>query len=345
MLSAGRLVVSEVHAQPCVTKPLCTPEATIAVCLGGTPRTFKYDAVQRSLLQNVLTSFGGVNVTAFAYIKLEDSWGNARNDVKLGVHVHSEDEISRMLRRLGVRKSRTVPKGADTELAGLQARAPCPGYPSIDSFAKGRSVKDDRANGLSIYKSLLGQLRNRKGCCNLIEADERSHSRRFRWVMFTRPDLLWYAPLGTSLCHLFASPRPNYFYSRMDWSLLLRREQMAAVLSDPFDDFHGCRAPYLPDINIDVYVKRSWNRAANLTVHEGFALPTALIREASKHPSEGCVSLARCVPPSLRNISALCTKGSKQAQRSCAFLGQPGSVVSALRCLPEARVVRTQLTE
>ena len=337
MLSAGLLAVREVRASPCVTKPLCTPEATVAVCFGGTPRTFKYDAVQRSLLENVLTGFGGANVTAFAYIKLEDSWGNALNDARFGVHVHSEEEISRLLRRLGVRRSRMVLQGADAELAGLQARAPCPGYPSIGSFANTSAVTDRSVNSLSIYKSLLGQLRNRKGCSDLIEADERRHSRRFRWVLFTRPDLLWYAPLGTTLCRLFASPRQDYFFSRMDWSLLMRREQMTGVLSAPFDEFHGCRAPYLPGIDIDVYVKRSWSRASNLTALEGFVLPTALTREASANTGEGCVSLARCVPPSLRNISALCTKGSKQVQRqrSCAFLGQPGSVHSALRCLPD----------
>eukprot|EP00324_Dicrateria_rotunda_P000462 CAMPEP_0206163628 /NCGR_PEP_ID=MMETSP1474-20131121/11529_1 /ASSEMBLY_ACC=CAM_ASM_001110 /TAXON_ID=97495 /ORGANISM="Imantonia sp., Strain RCC918" /LENGTH=192 /DNA_ID=CAMNT_0053566173 /DNA_START=15 /DNA_END=589 /DNA_ORIENTATION=+ len=129
MLSAGLLAVREVRASPCVTKPLCTPEATVAVCFGGTPRTFKYDAVQRSLLENVLTGFGGANVTAFAYIKLEDSWGNALNDARFGVHVHSEEEISRLLRRLGVRRSRMVLQGADAELAGLQARRTVPRVP------------------------------------------------------------------------------------------------------------------------------------------------------------------------------------------------------------------------
>ena len=41
----------------------------------------------------------------------------------------------------------------------------------------------------------MGQLRNRQKCHGLVSGDERATGKRFDWVLYARPDLLWYRPL------------------------------------------------------------------------------------------------------------------------------------------------------
>ena len=53
------------------------PAPSIAVCVGGTARTFGHHVVYRSLGENLINGFGGLETNLFAYLKLGDRRGDS----------------------------------------------------------------------------------------------------------------------------------------------------------------------------------------------------------------------------------------------------------------------------
>ena len=208
------------------------PAPQVALCLGGAARTFAHHVVYRTLKANFIDAYGG-NLTTFAYLKLEDERGSVLEDgvsAKQGVRVGDTtradlSSVLYALRHIGVDEARM-----DLVLGNHSAPAPACG--DYTARHDGLGVRNSRA----YYKSLLGQIENRKKCYDMVVAHEERTGVRFASVIFARPDLAWPFPIVPWCAH-------NYFTNRkkQDWIWWLTRADAKEALLRPHDDMYGCR--------------------------------------------------------------------------------------------------------
>ena len=81
-----------------------TPRPRVAVCFGGTPRTFETPLVHRSIKTNFLDAFGG-DLTLFAYVRMGDSRSDALHPDLI---VADRPAVEYGLRHIGVPHEHTV---------------------------------------------------------------------------------------------------------------------------------------------------------------------------------------------------------------------------------------------
>ncbi|KAH8043487.1 hypothetical protein JL722_15197 [Aureococcus anophagefferens] len=179
---------------------------------------------------NFIDAYGG-NLTTFAYLKLEDERGSVLEDgvsAKQGVRVGDTtradlSSVLYALRHIGVDEARM-----DLVLGNHSAPAPACG--DYRARHDGLGVRDS----LAYYKSLLGQIENRKKCYDMVVAHE--SLRASPRPSYSRPDLAWPFPIVPWCAH-------NYFTNRkkQDWIWWLTRADAKEALSRPHDDMYGCR--------------------------------------------------------------------------------------------------------
>jgi hypothetical protein len=221
-----------------INEMMCTnaqPAPTIAVCLGGSSRTFTNQLVFQSLRDNVLNSFGA-KTTLFAYIKTHDA-RNVEGMFSFREQLVNGDvaQVAAVLKRLGA---------ADSNVRILPVTEPlapppdCPGYPAYNESSNNQLATQ------SYRSSLIGQIQSKHECFNLISAHENSTGQRFTWVMFARPDLLWYTPVP-AWCTISAAVEQGV--RKTMWAFLFHRDKAEHVLRDPFVKYFGCAAPFGAD--------------------------------------------------------------------------------------------------
>lgn len=136
----------------------------------------------------------------------------------------------------------------------------------------------------------MGQLRNRQKCHGLVSGDERATGKRFDWVLYARPDLLWYRPLlpwclwgglpwsptppkhaaRTAPAAADAPPHGALEASRRrspsgdlrpwrkwDWAFLTTRRHADALLEAPDRDYWACRAPFNAGDVVELWLQRA----------------------------------------------------------------------------------------
>jgi len=253
----------------------------IAVCVGGTARTLVNELVHQSLRDNVLNAFGAPT-TLFAYLRAKDHRSGSR---------HSDADanaLPRILTRLGAKTEHV------NVLIGKQELSP-PACPSYDAFP---ATGEQRA----YLGSLLAQLDARRGCHNLIAAEERARGRNYSWVLFTRPDMLWYRPVPP-WCTIRVAAAAGVI--RQDWAFLVSRELADAAMSQLHDDYHGCRAPFGLEDGIEGWVAtrgfpgraERWEPLGRLLgkklpdAESAIVLPAFLIRQPEAENSTMCACI------------------------------------------------------
>lgn len=231
-----------------------SPPPRVAICLAGHARTFTHRLVHRSFKDNVVDSLGAPSVL-FAYLKHSDRSGHAfhrslvRNNVAhvrqalrtVGLDEQREDDAVRV--RL-IRGSRHLPY------------ARCHSY---DGGMRQRHAADrlgklsNRFNTTSYLQSLLGQLDNRNTCVTMVARYESRARREFDWVLYARPDLLWYRPIRPYCFHNLSAT-----VSHHDWAFMMPRRQLESVLQKPYLDYYGCRADLVPGMFIERWDVQRW---------------------------------------------------------------------------------------
>ena len=252
----------------------------VAVCFGGHPRVFTNELIYRSIQSNVLQALGTIEPpTIFAYMPVHDVRGLFES---LKIESNAS-EVERVLKDLGAHPDNYV---LPTPPLSEVTIPPCEGY----SFAPGGY------SGVSYDKSLAGQIRNRHECHNLIRRAEVARGRNFTWVLYTRPDMLWYRPLAP-WCSITSAIKRRI--RRWDWALLIERSRMEEVMSEPYKKFMDCRAPFVNMGAIETWMDaHMWNGNMDFASHD--LLPGRVTRSPglviSQHApqQEGQFPEARC---------------------------------------------------
>lgn len=236
----------------------------IAVLLGGSARTFVRLLVHRSLQENVLNAFGAPT-TLFAYVKTRDARG-AQVDARAGTTLHSSRRaVEDTLRRLGVFDSSQYFIDDDDH--------PALG-PNCSRYT--RPFPEDNR-----LESLVGQLAVRLGCYRLLQAYEKKALTQFTWILYARPDLLWYRPVPPWCAMSLAVAEGVYV---RDWVFMFLRMRAAEVLVVPHHRFYSCTAPPINaryDIELweQRYVQGRRTRKPRYTIHSTGILPAVLLRD------------------------------------------------------------------
>ena len=257
----------------------------------------------------------GAPITAFARLKLADgvSWkaDNPSQRSNARGHAGGKASILRALAAVGIPPDRT--SLVEDEGAPMPD---CPGY-SSHRFVDNSSFRHGRP---SYLRSMAGQLESRHAGVAMVVAHETRFGVRFDWVLYTRPDLLWYRPLRP-WCYLSrnATLPPAAALRTQDFAFLLPRAMADAALAAPHRAYHACRAD-LPHGKLFEHWQRGLWRANGVWPNpfEGNAwtLPTVVIREQPwlygrrEFSCTGYLRIAerREAEPDLMNDWRLCTK-------------------------------------
>lgn len=119
-------------------------------------------------------------------------------------------------------------------------------------------------------QSLAGQLSHRRGCMELIEADETRSGKLYDSVLLMRADLAVWMPF-----------RPHCMYNlkvarrKQDWLYWVSRHKAAAYFHDPWHVFYGCKKPFPQGLAIEYYPQKFLDGA---NIANDAALPVILTR-------------------------------------------------------------------
>ena len=257
---------------------------SVAVCLSGIARWLVHSFVYRSLKSHVLDALG-VPVTAFARLKLPDSRYVGRRISVSGA------AVLRALAFLGIPLERTV-------LINRTAVdfADCPRYASDAHGHPRRASSAGNASGAlcsqAYVTAALGQLESRYYGAKMIESHELRTSTRFDWVLFARPDLLWYRPLRP-WCFFAARSSSLRTTSNFDFAFLMPRGSVVAVLQSPYDRYHGCKEDLPRCKTLEHYQRGAWKAHGVYPIqHHPTGLPALVVRPGS-HSKTGSYTCER----------------------------------------------------
>ena len=110
---------------------------------------------------------------------------------------------------------------------------------------------------LDYLKAALGQLESRYFGAQMIEQFERIKRQRFDWVLFARPDLLWYRPLWPWCFFSRNSTLPQPL-SNWDFVFLLPRATMWPILQAPYVRYHSCKEDIPRCKSLEHYQRGVW---------------------------------------------------------------------------------------
>lgn len=148
----------------------------------------------------------------------------------------------------------------------------------------GTTVQTHNANPyckLSYLSAAIGQLESRYEGMRMVEQYETHRGIRFDWVLFARPDLLWYRPL-----------RPWCFFSRnrtlpkpianADFAFLLPRDKAVPVLQAPFVRYRSCEEDFPRCKSLEHYQRGVWRRHGLYPIEQhATGLPALIARPRS----------------------------------------------------------------
>ena len=246
----------------------------VAVVISGIVRAFTRPLVYWSFKQHVLDALGAP-VTAFARLKLGDS-GYLRSD---DAHTLPAEAVLQVLATVGISASRTLlinDSNADF--------ADCPKYSSHRNGTLRSHIAEHSGVLCSqqYLSSALGQLESRYFAAELVARDENRTRRKFDWVLFARPDLLWYRPLRP-WCFFSSSrslPRP---LGTFDFTFLMPRDKMAAILQAPFLRYHHCLEDFPRCKTLEHFQRGAWRRHGVYPIDQHpTGLPALIARPASR---------------------------------------------------------------
>ena len=182
--------------------------------------------MHRTIRDNLIRSIGG-DVTLFAVLKTDDQTRNDDDQTRNGDKTISPGpaRLQRILEEVGggvQMGPRAIIKADDATSRALEVAQACYGNPPT--------------NG-TLYKlsSAIAQLHSRGECGRLIEADEGRRGSRFDWVVYARPDLMWYASI---VPHCLWDTR--HTTTKWDWVHISTRERAQRWLIDLPRNFARC---------------------------------------------------------------------------------------------------------
>eukprot|EP00325_Prymnesiales_sp_UTEX-LB-985_P002507 CAMPEP_0174697130 /NCGR_PEP_ID=MMETSP1094-20130205/3079_1 /TAXON_ID=156173 /ORGANISM="Chrysochromulina brevifilum, Strain UTEX LB 985" /LENGTH=264 /DNA_ID=CAMNT_0015894049 /DNA_START=120 /DNA_END=914 /DNA_ORIENTATION=- len=197
----------------------------IALLISGGFRALTLPLVYYSFKQNVIDALG-TQPTVFMYLKVNQAEPSL-----------SQEAVALMLKVTGIPRKHVVMlnESAPVKLAE------CPRY---KIWPRGNPT--DRHHRLEWLVHIVAQLENRAESTKLIEEHERRTSKRFHWVFYARPDLLWYEPVRP-WCFISATSRGfTQIISRHDYAFLLPRELMPVLLQSPYYAYMTCKKDITP---------------------------------------------------------------------------------------------------
>lgn len=227
----------------------------IAVCLGGGVRLFTRPLLHKSLVENVLNSFGAPS-HLFAYLKLHDSTLKQSDDDLIAET--TRDKLATLLDSYGA--TYEIVEAAPPGLVN------CANYPELFPLSGG------------MVKSLVAQLESRSRCYDLIERHEKKTGRNFSWVLFARPDLVWYRPVPP-WCTIVNEVRKGH--RQWDHSFIFERDKARDVLRGSMQKYQNCSAPFLEGDIAEGWEGRNTWRSGTVHVRSGTVLPSFLTRNMS----------------------------------------------------------------
>ena len=128
----------------------------------------------------------------------------------------------------------------------------------------------------------IAQLESRYLGLQMIEQYETRQRLRFDWVLFARPDLLWYRPLRP-WCFFSRNrtlPRP---IAKADFAFLLPRDKAFAVLQAPFVRYRSCVEDFPRCKSLEHYQRGVWRRHGVYPIEQhATGLPALIARPNSK---------------------------------------------------------------
>ena len=284
------------------------PAPSIAVCVGGTARTFGHHVVYRSLGENLINGFGGLQTNLFAYLKLGDRRGDSTKGHG-GLVNSSRSAVEHALGYLKVPASRALIVSGPAGSYGELPVPNCTRYPVFNGTTHGTMP--------SYQQSLIGQLESREKCLSLIEADEAARRKAgnpkpmYDWVVFARPDLTWYHRV-MPWCywhqrHSLAELQPM---RKADWAFIMPRKMALPFLRAPHVKYWACSAPITPDQRVELWQEKH----AHMTKFRDTLsdLPCILTREdRPDFPSNVCGRFNVGIKKSLTTICKPATYGNR----------------------------------
>ena len=268
----------------------------IAVCIGGSARTFTRKLVHQALRDSVLRSFGApttralcakgararactetsLSLAVFAVIKTHDARGDERPE--FGGTVDGDPEaVVRALEWLGVPPSRYRVSGLDQPSHSEPPR--CENYPK--DFKAAADSPTTQIGTVAHRASTTGQVESRYKCHELIAEHERSTGVRFDWVLFARPDLFWFRPVFP-WCHIEEAVVLGA--KRSDWTFMVTRDEATRTMRTPYELYFNCSAPFLLTDNQEAWEDRHvWPGPGGKAVHDQQGLlPAYLVRDGTR---------------------------------------------------------------
>eukprot|EP00658_Telonema_sp_P-2_P079157 TRINITY_DN757_c0_g1_i9.p1 TRINITY_DN757_c0_g1~~TRINITY_DN757_c0_g1_i9.p1 ORF type:complete len:325 (+),score=32.71 TRINITY_DN757_c0_g1_i9:137-1111(+) len=225
----------------CASSPLTRPR--VAVCVSGMARTFSNLLEHRSLKGNMIEALGA-SVTSFAFLKTDDK----RSDIHAGEIEYDRSLVLAAAQYIGASGSRL--RVTNQSYNPLPA---CPNYP----IRTGNNL-EDRINSPEFEQSHLGQLNNKYQCYQMIVEYERQTKSRFDFVLVTRPDITWYAPLApwciNPLTNLSIPRAQSPIIHLTDWITWIPRQHVANFLSEPYKAYHNCSRPLALDETMEAWM-------------------------------------------------------------------------------------------
>lgn len=226
----------------------------VAVCLGGSARSFPHQLVQRSVKENLLGGSFGVQMTPFLHVTRID----ARGDPFRGWHdlfpEWREDQLRSAAHFLNIAdEDIKIIDGPDFPLPTCTQYKE--DFERREQYeAKTLPLKDpaeikNQKATLTYVKALAGSLSHRKGCMDLISAKERKRSLKFDIVIVARPDLTYYLPLQPyCLYNLDQASRSK------DWLFMVPRDEAEDQFVKRYKDFYDCKKPFAFDEQVEDYL-------------------------------------------------------------------------------------------
>ena len=164
--------------------------------------------------------------------------------------------------------------------------------------------------------STTGQVESRFRCHELISRHERETGTLFDWVLFARPDLLWFRSVYP-WCTV--EQAVEWGARRIDWAFLVTREAARLALVAPYEAYFNCSAPFLLTDNQESWEARHvWARDS---IREAPSLlPGYLVRDGFRrdNPTFSCGEI------DFRG-SSLGAPGSRPMNNYCATLANENS--------------------